>query len=255
MGDNCKLNIMKYKIIKEYPGSPSLGCVINKETLNWSAIKNYSEFWEEVIEKDYEILSILIRRSDKHQQTIVSSTDSDDYITSLINCDGNSIHSIKRLSDGEIFTIGDNVKSSTCNVPNTILSIELINNKIRVYPRNSFYYLNDVKKVKQPLFKTEDGVDIFESDKTYYVFNDLTHQCNSSFQNKWEVLGGYVQNYNFNKGNEYYKVFSTKEKAEEYIVNNKPCLSLNDYYSLFDDYIRDNGIGKKLQELIKQKLK
>jgi hypothetical protein len=58
------------------------------------------------------------------------------------------IYSIKRISDDLIITVGDEVLSKTCNVPNKILSIELINNKIRLYPRNSFYNLEDIVKVE-----------------------------------------------------------------------------------------------------------
>lgn len=57
------------------------------------------------------------------------------------------IYSIKRISDDLIITVGDNVLSKTCGVPNRILSIELINNKIRLYPRNSFYNLEDILKI------------------------------------------------------------------------------------------------------------
>jgi len=59
------------------------------------------------------------------------------------------IYSIKRISDDLIITVGDEVLSKTCGVPNKILSIELINNKIRLYPRNSFYNLEDIIKVKE----------------------------------------------------------------------------------------------------------
>lgn len=56
------------------------------------------------------------------------------------------IYSIKRISDNLIITVGDDVLSKTCSVSNKILSIELINNKIRLYPRNSFYNLEDILK-------------------------------------------------------------------------------------------------------------
>lgn len=57
------------------------------------------------------------------------------------------IYSIKRISDNLIITAGDDVLSKTCGVPNKILSIELINNKIKLYPRNSFYNLEDILKI------------------------------------------------------------------------------------------------------------
>jgi hypothetical protein len=114
-------------------------------------------------------------------------------------------------------------------------------------------FLNNVEKVKQPLFTTEDGVDIFKGDKTYYVFNDLTPECNSGFKCKWKVRGGFYQNYQVNQGNEYYKVFSTKEKAEEYILLNKPCLSINDILSCRGELSRSFLINKAIN-LAQQKL-
>ncbi len=45
---------MKYILKKEYPGSPKLGNIIDNLENDW--IENYPEFWQEVVEKDYEIL-------------------------------------------------------------------------------------------------------------------------------------------------------------------------------------------------------
>lgn len=46
----------KYKLIKEYPGSPGLGYITSSENLI-RLYREYPEFWEEIVEKDYEILS------------------------------------------------------------------------------------------------------------------------------------------------------------------------------------------------------
>lgn len=67
----------KYKLIKEYPGSPKLGTeIINNENVNSAhtldkthyyngyKIQEYPEFWEEVVEKDYEILSYISKLKD-----------------------------------------------------------------------------------------------------------------------------------------------------------------------------------------------
>lgn len=49
--------------------------------------------WQEVVEKDYEILSW----RNKNSKTI----------SHLLSGKNHEIHSVKRLSDGEVFTIGD----------------------------------------------------------------------------------------------------------------------------------------------------
>lgn len=95
--------------------------------------------------------------------------------------------------------------------------------------------------VKQPLFTTEDGVDIFEGDIYFLVTEKynygIAYTRNNSNYSKT------LQNNN--------KRFSTKEAAEEYVLLNKPCLSLKE--------IKENttikGLSlKKLQKLVQQKL-
>lgn len=51
--------------------------------------------------------------------------------------------------------------------------------------------------------------------------------------------------------NKLHKHFSTKEKAEEYIIMNKPCLSINDVLSVGQRVIVDEG---KLKQIVKSKI-
>ena len=87
----------KYKLIKKYPGSDSVGTIVTGygkdgwyskgpggKTYDWTLIVYNPEYWEEVVEKDYEILK-----------------------TCPIE---GIIYSVKRLSDGEVFTVGDRIK-------------------------------------------------------------------------------------------------------------------------------------------------
>ncbi len=268
----------RYKLIHEYPGSPELNTEIIKstiygasstkvvhtymikgdETFKLNNPKDYPEFWELVVEKDYEILSFsndenLIwtkaidgRFDAKWQMYRPTEEDS-------LKEPGITIHSIKRKSDGQIFTVGDDVLSKTCGVPNKILSIELINNKIRLYPRNSFYNLEDISKVKQKLFTTEDGVDIFEGDRFYRVTKDLEF---------WDISGEVNKQYGYKHLSEIgIKHFSAKEKAEEYILMNKPCLSLNDIFKDVEKMrkglktFENSELAKRFKKLVQQKIK
>ena len=58
-----------------------------------------------------------------------------------------------------------------------------------------------------------------------------------------------------------YKHFSTKEKAEEYILYNKPCLSLNDIFKNVEEMrkglktFENSELAKRFKKLVKQKLK
>ena len=229
---------MKYILKKEYPGSPKLGNIIDNLENDW--IENYPEFWKLVVEKDYEILSVI--------------TNNNKFIEKVYNQDATiepywKIHSVKRLSDSIVFKVGDEVLSKTCSVPNKILSIELINNKIRLYPRNSFYNLEDIKKVKQKLFTTEDGVDIFEGDTIYEIFPTFT-----IYETKW--YNYYGKNGKPLKNKIY---FSTKEKAEEYILMNKPVLSLKDVANIYPGINKSHpdkpsSQSERLKNLVKLKI-
>jgi len=150
----------KYKLIKEYPGSPKLNNIVKKYknanyisecgyySINSVNIENQPEFWEEVIERDYEILSL------NYSNTIYAFEKGDNYYIDESRTGGYvclndlnaenirylaTIHSVKRLSDGEIFTIGDKVQH--CEWRGIIHEIVLhtITNTTR---SNCFIYIN-----------------------------------------------------------------------------------------------------------------
>ena len=82
------------------------------------------------------------------------------------------------------------------------------------------------------MFTTEDGVDIFEGDKYF----ELALNFKPSFReaiyeeitrpNIFYDYGISEKRKKLNDNGRYY--FSTKEAAEEHIIMNKPCLSIND---------------------------
>lgn len=261
----------KFKLIKEYPGSPKLGDIATQNGLDviWFRIndsilhlvsdcENYPEFWELVVKKDYEILSFLTETGvilipefkgfkffipkdfawdgNKHRSEKFMLKNSDTY----------KIHSIKRLSDGEIFTIGDLVNNK--KLEKITLAIHE-KNDIVLHLENlhrAVYLLKDKPlKTKQPLFTTKDGVDIFEGDKYTVVYKEYFKI--PVFDNKYIINKGFKENSN-------YWYFSTKEKAEEYILLNKPILSLQEIYNLTD---KNSGLYNEsdLEKLVKNKLK
>ena len=103
----------KFKLIKKLPfeGSPDIG-YISIEKLgengahywnhNWFHPENYPEFWQEVVEKDYEIL---IYRSKTNSWIFID--DPKDF--GRLKLSDWEIFSIRRLSDGVEFKIGDKV--------------------------------------------------------------------------------------------------------------------------------------------------
>jgi hypothetical protein len=227
----------KYKLIKEYPGSVKL----RSESIN-EFYKDYPEFWEEVVEKDYEILEIRVNKQYKDKTKVKKWTPENSYglsletMLNLGNCVKSGdfyIYSIKRLSDSEIFTVGDEIEFNIHYTPKkaigTISEFIIYGNKIGFVDSDRKYNsLLDIigNKIKKPLFTTEDGVDIFEEDKAYMVcpywrVDEYEISKNTATDRKW---------------------FSTKEAAEEYILMNKPCLSINDIksiehiYGVIDNY-------------------
>lgn len=206
------MDINKYKLIKTYPSSPELGIIIERgHSAHWfkqndfTRIENndfkpseYSEFWELVVKKDYEII-----------KQIPDGKNRSDH-------DWN-IYSIKRLSDGETFAIGDKIKLKKWVTLCTIVSFEIIENNLKFIikdteAQSSYSNWKDFIKIK-PSFKTEDRVDIFVDDEYFVV--------NSDFEIERYVLCTTPNGI---------KQFSTKDAANKWILKNKHSLSLNDVF-------------------------
>ena len=154
---------MKYKLIKLLPfeNSPKIGYTSSPNPLvedkvhywngNWFNPENYPEFWEKVVEKNYEILSFISKEWCIAQLS---------YFTCENNFTGNDvwkIYSVKRLSDGEVFTIGDKTNFGL------ISKIVINNNSLSFYfeQKSCGYNLQTLIKWK-PLFTTEQRSEIEE---------------------------------------------------------------------------------------------
>jgi len=107
-----------------------------------------------------------------------------------------------------------------------------------------YWQLKDIEKVKEPipLFITSDKVSLYNEDDEYFrVYDDYSY-------GKFKV-----------KNKPSYEVtatFSTKEAAEEYILMNKPCLSVMDLKTHFNSHHFGEGEYqlKRLKELAKSKI-
>lgn len=184
-------------------------------------LRHNNKFAEKVFKKDYEILSfrgmfILTRNSDGKFDSSSNRNFSEKELLDN-QCE---IYSVKRLSDGEIFTIGDQSKFGE------ITGFLLDNYKIfsQTLSCDRSCVLSLLKKIEEPLFTTEDGVNIFESDEYYYTVSAPSfHHISKLSVKKFE--NGFLKEYPHNKR------FSTREAAEEYVLMNKPYLSINDVLS------------------------
>lgn len=251
---------MKYRLKKSYPNCPvTVGTVIIQDNPNdWvtadeaelglkdTDVTEFPEFWKLIVEKEYEILSFIYKTNKNRIFTKVVDIysaykclidegcishhsmhkKSIKYIFKLFD-----IYSIKRLSDGEVFTIGDkivaydgytkgiwvinNIKFGYNQTDNIFFDMASVDKK-NTYEGLPLDYAS---KAKTPLFTTEDSVDIFGNSTVYRV-----NQVGLNFVQPWVIL----ENYNIGYNNAIFYNFSTKEAAEEYILYNKPCLSIKD---------------------------
>lgn len=121
----------RYRLIKIYPGSPELGYIFNVNDtvigkklhvctkalyINPEIVTNHPLYWEEVIDSNYIILKI---QTNVQGRISDYSKDLEEYVKATLKCAGTSIHSIKRLSDNAVFTVGDKIRTF-----GTILSIK-----------------------------------------------------------------------------------------------------------------------------------
>ena len=139
----------------------------------------------------------------------------------------------------EIFTIGD---KTTLGI---ITCFRLLDNEIMVDFDNKNSILlksKQLQHIKQPLFTTEDGVDIFEGDEYWSVNKQDLFLKDAVAKNSINVC-------NFTNG--LYLLFSTKEKAEEYIIMNKPVLCLQD---IINTNVYAPIFMEKIKKIIEQKL-
>lgn len=255
----------EYRLIKEYPGSPKKGVTTtfkkgryyeDNKSHRKELVENNPEYWEKVEEKNYEILSYYggevghaIYKLTNCKQGFTPYHSKLDVVHDKFSVDymlGNNtwfIHSVKRSKDGVVFTVGDLFKVvSGCTYK--IQGFKLKDGEIFVeylFPDAYYFTLNQIEHHIKPLFTTKDGVDIFKGDKTCWINNwTVTNLVD------WKRTGNTSEIH-----------FSTKAKAEEYILMNKPCISINDILnfcgSTQSDIIKTISL-EGLQQLVKSKL-
>jgi len=218
------------------------------------------ELIEEVVKKDYEILSLIYKDNKKlcyldKRDGFYKYKGHFNYLregeSNLKACLENnwSIHSVKRLYDSEVFTVGDRIENTNYpHINDKIYEISLVDNKIRVYYQG-YDYLENISHCKQVLLETEDGVDIFEGDRYYWIN-----------KNNYEIKLNRAKTEDFHnsklKGFNVLKVYSNKQAAEEYKLLNYKGLSVNDVQNKIFNIIGEpynSNIIRKLKELVKSK--
>jgi len=223
----------KYKLIKWYPGLPPYwknnppvvkknaqgdyyaGSPTGNTYIKGQNVENNPEFWEKIVEKNYEILKL----KGKNSGNIVKYKFG--HFLKLFD-----IHSVKRISDGEVFTVGDRVRVGNVNMGHIIESMKIDEKRNSIYvsgrkdrQRSFGQLLENIEHdpLSEPVFTTEDGVDIYEGDTYYFIspiIKDKITKVSSATNNS---NGSYADYY-----------FSSREKAQQWIEDNEPKYSKKD---------------------------
>ena len=256
----------QYKLIKCYPGFTELGRTENTTWQGTFFYDKHPEFWQKVEEVDYDVLSFKGSISERLylkqpngkfvSAGVLHNYTFDECISKNLSF---SIHSVKRLSDGEVFTIGDLIDFGDFGnkgfQPIGKIEVDYFDKTI-VTAWDGAYGKGAINKWKKfpkktPLFTTEDGVAIF--DEKLKVFS--VSECDFLIQNHQDYA--WVKTRNTERK---YHHFSTKEKAEEYVLLNKPCLSIMEVAPIFGQMHLDNSPDvltrnlAKLKSLVQAKL-
>jgi hypothetical protein len=244
---------MKYRLIKNYPSLSEwikLGSIVTKSTLNpfyyyfinnniqfpAHEIENYPEYWKKVVDRDYEILEIHYKSNIEnviieYSKGVAIKRNDDIYIVNTCSLkeftekdwkNYINITKIKRLSDNEIFCIGDKV-ANPAGITFTISKFYLDSKSEKMLANGDYdngISINKISHVKF-LLTTEDGVKVFKGDTCYCVIKEIMKVL------KWSNI---VDDGTLDK----YVYFSTKQAAEQYIALHKKQYSLNDFIQLMN---------------------
>lgn len=102
---------------------------------------------------------------------------------------------------------------------------------------------------KKLLFTTEDGIDIFEEGvKVFTVDRDFNFAID-----KIKICKPFDKNYPLKHWYKGTKIFSSQEASDNYILMNKPCLSIAEVVN-FKGSRDSNFLEMDLKELVKSKL-
>ena len=190
-----------------------------------------SEVWEEVIERDYEILSFVSVQGDisfkrKNGLFLNSSQieNTGEYEENSHTYPYWKIHSVKRFSDGEVFTLGDKVIADfLSNGIQHISKFELEDGKLSVQllKENNPHFVSYVKLDKLKRVEVI-GKDFYDNDilkySLLYIVSDTLDLYNTDLATKENIKG--------------VRCFVSKELAEKYIEKNKPLFTTLDNVEL-----------------------
>ena len=249
VGDNTPIGIIKSFILKE----DTIGYASGEHT-SWVGLK----VWREVQPKEWEITAFRsvprgtiwkLNKNGYYQKSNSVQNDLDSMLTKGYTCvkTGNAeIYSVRRLSDNVEFKVSDNIQSTlgSTKFPFKITNFILTDT---IYAENNIseqaISILNIQKIER-LFITEDNIDIFDENIELWDISTTN----------WDYLDRTRAKYfiQFKEFPTTRKAWYYKEKAEEYVLMNKPSLSINDVLKSFNN--PGNSIIEPLKNLVKTKL-
>lgn len=133
------------------------------------------------------------------------------------------IHKVKRLSDGEVFAVGNEVLVGLCD--GKIREFVVDEGKVSCYIDKTKWLVGLISlvKIKQPILTTEDGFDKIHKSNTLFFVNSQWWTQESTVGNYIDmILEGDISR----KGK--FPTFNMKTNAQTYIDENKPQFSKKD---------------------------
>jgi len=180
-----------YRLLTEYPESLKKGTIFEKNDKNFDygrtieaifSIKTYPHLWEEL--DNFKIIEIQIKGDTVltyDGEVCINRTDGM-CPTDTMNLEDSLRHwskgqdkiwAVVRVSDGEVFRVGDYITTRAGERPVTFNITEfrfsVCGENILALGNNGGVSITKVDKAKKPLFRTADGVDIFEKEPFYLV--------------------------------------------------------------------------------------
>src|SRR5690606_8522332 len=219
---------MKYKLKKWYPSLPKdweVGMEVGQDDrfksyyspcngkykeffVNFEQVEQNEEFWEKVVPKEFEILK-------RQTYPCQGASNGGNYQV---------IESVKRLSDGEVFTIGDKDRISKLQHDGSFTIDEFYfdcnNDKLLCNGKctgNGHVSITKIEHCKKPLFTTEDGVEMFEGDTFYWYAQSIN-----------EIMKSTVKKGATETDSNRFKKFSNIESAQSYYNFEQKLFSAND---------------------------
>ena len=249
-----------YKLIKKYPVSLELGTEVtwgeygltgsyyqakvkagifrfDKDT-----IENNPEFWQEVEQPDYEILEVQLQDGtiltyqgqECIKRTDVFTPSSTFKLNACLQDVRVKINSVSRLSDGLVITVGNRVTTKGYMTTETVTGFDICDGttpfKKGLWVRTGkegLMHIERVKEVLRPKYTTYDGVEVYSyRQQVYWVINGKYEYALSMCAWNVELV---------NTEPKTYKVFSTKEAAEEYVESLLPLFVTEDLVSIYPE--------------------